>query len=400
MKSYILRPHYLAKISPFINQPLIKVIVGQRRVGKSYLLLQLIDHIRQQYPDANIIYINKELYEFDSIKDYHDLIRYISVKTQADNPNYVFIDEIQDIREFEKAIRSLQSDGNYDIYITGSNANLLSGELATLLSGRYIEFTVYSLSYPEFLKFHKYDNTNDTLMKYIKFGGLPYLIHLELTEDIIYDYLQSIYNSILLKDIVARYQVRNVNFLENLVRFLADNIGNLTTAKRISDFLKNQKINMSPNIILNYLSNLISSNIILKASRLNIEGRKIFEISEKYYFEDLGLRHTLVGYRQSAINQVYENLVYNHLIVNGYKVYIGQLSNREIDFVAEKGNDRLYVQTTYLIPNKQVWEREFGDLLTIKDNFPKFVVSNDESAGGSEKGIEHLHIRDFLTRTW
>ncbi|MBL7066651.1 MAG: ATP-binding protein [Candidatus Marinimicrobia bacterium] len=400
MKSYILRPHYLAKISPFINQPLIKVIVGQRRVGKSYLLLQLIDHIRQQYPDANIIYINKELYEFDSIKDYHDLIRYISVKTQADNPNYVFIDEIQDIREFEKAIRSLQSDGNYDIYITGSNANLLSGELATLLSGRYIEFTVYSLSYPEFLKFHKYDNTNDTLMKYIKFGGLPYLIHLELTEDIIYDYLQSIYNSILLKDIVARYQVRNVNFLENLVRFLADNIGNLTTAKRISDFLKNQKINMSPNIILNYLSNLISSNIILKASRLNIEGRKIFEISEKYYFEDLGLRHTLVGYRQSAINQVYENLVYNHLIVNGYKVYIGQLSNREIDFVAEKGNDRLYVQTTYLIPNKQVWEREFGNLLTIKDNFPKFVVSNDESAGGSEKGIEHLHIRDFLTRTW
>jgi len=138
----------------------------------------------------------------------------------------------------------------------------------------------------------------------------------------------------------------------------------------------------------------------MKASRLNIEGRKIFEISEKYYFEDLGLRHTLVGYRQSAINQVYENLVYNHLIVNGYKVYIGQLSNREIDFVAEKGNDRLYVQTTYLIPNKQVWEREFGDLLTIKDNFPKFVVSNDESAGGSEKGIEHLHIRDFLTRTW
>jgi len=400
MKSYILRPHYLAKISPFINQPLIKVIVGQRRVGKSYLLLQLIDHIRQQYPDANIIYINKELYEFDSIKDYHDLIRYISVKTQADNPNYVFIDEIQDIREFEKAIRSLQSDGNYDIYITGSNANLLSGELTTLLSGRYIEFTVYSLSYPEFLKFHKYDNANDTLMKYIKFGGLPYLIHLELMEDIIYDYLQSIYNSILLKDIVARYQVRNVNFLENLVRFLADNIGNLTTAKRISDFLKNQKINMSPNIILNYLSNLISSNIILKASRLNIEGRKIFEISEKYYFEDLGLRHTLVGYRQSAINQVYENLVYNHLIVNGYKVYIGQLSNREIDFVAEKGNDRLYIQTTYLIPNKQVWEREFGDLLTIKDNFPKFVVSNDESAGGSEKGIEHLHIRDFLTRTW
>ncbi|MBU4443645.1 MAG: ATP-binding protein [Candidatus Marinimicrobia bacterium] len=400
MKSYILRPHYLAKISPFINQALIKVIVGQRRVGKSYLLLQLIDHIRQQYTDANIIYINKELYEFDSIKDYHDLIRYISVKTQADNPNYVFIDEIQDIREFEKAIRSLQSIGNYDIYITGSNANLLSGELATLLSGRYIEFTVYSLSYPEFLKFHKFDNTNDTLMKYIKFGGLPYLIHLELTEDIIYDYLQSIYNSILLKDIVARYQVRNVNFLENLVRFLADNIGNLTTAKRISDFLKNQKINMSPNIILNYLSNLISSNIILKASRLNIEGRKIFEISEKYYFEDLGLRHALVGYRQSAINQVYENLVYNHLIVNGYKVYIGQLPNREIDFVAEKGNDRLYIQTAYLIPNKQVWEREFGNLLTIKDNFPKFVVSNDESAGGSEKGIEHLHIRDFLTRTW
>jgi len=398
MKNYIPRPHYINKILPFIDKEVIKVIIGQRRVGKSFFLYQIMNEIKDKNPEANIIYINKELYEFDQIRNYHDLVNYIKNKKSKNSKNYIFIDEIQDIELFEKALRSFQAEGGYDIYCTGSNAKMLSGDLATYLSGRYIELKIFSLSYPEFLEFHKFENTQEALLNYIKYGGLPYLINLSFQENIIYDYLRNVYNTILLKDIVARHQVRNVAFLENLVKFLTDNIGNILSAKRISDFLKSQRINISPNIVLNYLNYLTSAFFIFKVPRSEISGKKIFEVREKYYFEDLGLRHTIVSYKQSDINKVLENLVYNHLAVSGYDITVGKIGNKEIDFIGTRNGEKLYVQVAYLIPDDNAWQREFGNLLEIKNNFPKIVVSMDEMIGKQYEGINHIHIRIFLSK--
>ncbi|MCX6800185.1 MAG: ATP-binding protein [Candidatus Falkowbacteria bacterium] len=396
MKKYIKRGLYINKIKPYINKNIIKVIVGQRRVGKSYLLFQIMDLIKEQRKTANLIYINKELNEFESIKNYQDLIKYIKQKTKKSCKNYIFIDEIQDINKFEKALRSLNAEELYDIYCTGSNANLLSGELATYLSGRYIEIKVFSLSYKEFLNFHKLKNNPDSFSKYIQYGGLPYLYNLELTEDVVFPYLKNVYNTILLKDIVVRHRIRNVLFLENLVEYLCDNTGSLVSSKKISDFLKSQKINISTNIVLDYLSFLEQAFFIFKVSRSEVQGKKIFEVNEKYYFEDLGLRHSIVGFKQLDINKILENLVFLHLKILGYKVTVGQLGSKEIDFVCEKSGEKMYIQVAYLI-NDENKEREFGNLLLIQDNFPKLVISMDEAIGkNSHEGIKHINIREFL----
>ncbi len=398
IKTYIKRPIYLDRIKPFIDKDIIKVIVGQRRVGKSYLLFQIMDLIKQKHKKANIIYVNKELNEFDNIKNYQDLINYIKKKTIKNKKNYIFIDEIQDIEKFEKALRDLKAKNKYDIYCTGSNANLLSGELATFLSGRYIEIKIFSLSYSEFLIFHKLKDSQDSFLKFIKYGGLPYLINLTLNDEIVYDYLKSIYNTILLKDVVKRYKIRNIFFLENLINYLADNVGSLVSAKKISDFLKSQKINISPNIVLDYLLFLVNAFFVFKVSRINIQGKKIFEINDKYYFEDLGLRNSIIGYKQMDINKIIENLVFLHLQTLGYKITVGQLKNKEIDFVCEKQNKKIYIQAAYLITNENK-EREFGNLLAIQDNYPKMVISCDEMIDQSDyKGIKHINIRNFLNK--
>ena len=251
------------------------MVVGQRRVGKSYLLFQIMDKIKSlnQGKSDNIIYINKELFEFDYLKDYKDLLKFIKEKSKNNKKSYVFIDEIQDIAQFEKALRSLNASGLYDIYCTGSNAKMLSGELATYLSGRYIEIEVFGLSYSEFLVFHKLTDNSDALLKYIKYGGLPYLINLELKDDIIFDYLRNIYNTILFNDVVSRHHIRSIDFLQKLVEYLADNTGSLLSAKKISDFLKSQKINVSPNIILDYLIYLAQAYFIFKVSRLDVQKK-------------------------------------------------------------------------------------------------------------------------------
>jgi len=400
IKTYIKRKYYLNKINPYIDKDVIKVIVGQRRAGKSYLLYQIMDVIKKRgCKKSNIIYINKELHEFDKIRDFKDLLRFIKEKSKGSRRSYVFIDEIQEIKEFEKAVRDLNVSGRYDIYCTGSNADMLSGELATYLGGRYVEIDIYSLSYPEFLLFHKLENSQESLLKYIKYGGLPYLINLKLDDDIVYDYLRNIYNTILFKDVVSRYSLRNIVFLENLVEYLADNTGSLVSAKKISDFLKSQRVDISPNIVLDYLSHLTKAFFVFKVPRSEIRGKKIFEINEKYYFADMGLRHAIIGYKQTDINQILENLVFLHLKILGYKITVGQLGNKEIDFVCEKGGKRLYIQVAYLITNKRTQEREFGNLLAIKDNYPKIVVSMDETAGGEYKGIKHLRVIDFLSNS-
>jgi len=396
IKEYISRQHYLDRIKPYIGKDVIKAITGQRRVGKSYLLFQIMDLITASDPEAQIVYISKELYEFDFIDNYEALLAYIKDKAKAKKNRYVFIDEVQDIDQFERALRSLFAEGGYDIYCTGSNAGLLSGELAAYLSGRYIEIKVFSLSYIEFLDFHKLQNNSGAFLKYIKYGGLPYLINLKLEDDIVYDYLKNIYNTILFKDVVKRHRVRNIAFLERLVIYLADNAGSLVSAKKISDFLKSQKTNISPNVVLNYLSHLESAFFILKVQRSEIAGKKIFEIGEKYYFEDLGLRHTIIGYRQADIGRILENIVFLHLKRSGYEITVGRIGEKEIDFACEKTGGRLYVQVAYMITDQTVHDREFGNLLAIRDNFTKIVVSMDEMTGGEFKGIRHMNIRDFL----
>ncbi len=397
IKDYIKRPLYLDRIRPFMNKDVIKVLVGQRRVGKSYLLLQIIEELAARgFSKDHIIYINKELHEYEVIRDYKDLLQHVRKAEKGKKKTAVLIDEIQDIYQFEKALRDLQAQGRYDIYCTGSNADLLSGELATYLSGRYVEIEVCSLSYPEFLIFHKLEASDSSLLNYMKYGGLPYLVNLGLNDAVVYDYLKGINNTILFKDVVARYHIRNIAFLERLVEYAADNVGSLVSAKKISDFLKSQKTNISPNVVLNYLSCIVNAFLLYKVRRSEIAGKRIFEINEKYYFQDCGLRHALVGYRPSDINKILENMVYMHLRVMGYTITVGKIGAKEVDFVCEKRGERLYVQVAYLIPDKKAREREFGNLLLIPDNYPKVVTSMDKLISGSEKGIQHMHIAEFL----
>ena len=336
------------------------------------------------------------MHDFDNITNYSELIKYVSEKTQTQN-TCLFLDEIQDISQFEKALRHFHASGKYDIYCTGSNANMLSGEMASTLSGRCIEIEVFGLSYLEFLNFHSLDNSKESLRKYMIFGGLPYLKNLTLNEDIVFEYLNNIYNTILLKDIIKRYNIRNAAFLEKLVQYAADNIGSIVSAKKISDYLKSQKTSLSPNIVLNYLSYLTSAFLMFKVQRANIVGKKIFEIGEKYYFEDLGLRHTIVNFSLKDINKILENLVYIHLRRLGYKVTVGVFGKKEIDFVCERAGKKQYVQVTYLISEKATFEREFGNLIAIKDNHPKTVISMD-LIQSEYQGIQHIHIKDFLSK--
>ncbi|SDJ31673.1 hypothetical protein SAMN04487898_102249 [Pedobacter sp. ok626] len=393
--SLIERPSYIDQISPYIKKNLIKVITGQRRVGKSYLLFQLMKLIQDSEERANLIYINKEDLRFDFIKNANDLHEYVHSQLKSEQHNYIFIDEIQDITDFEKALRSLLLDENNDLYITGSNAKMLSGELATYLSGRYIEFNVYSLSYPEFLSFHRLKDTDQSLAHYFKFGGLPYLINLPLNNQA-FEYLKSVYSTIIFRDVVSRYNLRNSLFLEKLVLFLADSIGSLFSAKRISDFLKSQQTNLAPHQIQLYNSYLTSAYIIHEAGRYDIIGKKIFESGSKFYFENTGLRNAIIGYKPNDLGKILENVVYNHLLYLGYKIKVGTMNTQEIDFVCERNGELLYVQVALRLDNEATIEREFGNLLAIPDNYPKIVVTNDEFNGNTQQGIKHIYIRDFL----
>ena len=394
-KDILSRKQYIDKIKPFINKQIIKVITGQRRVGKSYLLYQLIVELQKE-PDNHIIYINKEDIAFSNIKNASQLHDFVKVHFNQKKMNYVFIDEIPEIEDFADALRSLLLIDNIDLYCTGSNAQLLSSDIAGHLSGRYIEITVYSLSYTEFLKFHSLKDNEANLDKYLKYGGLPYLKNLELKDHIVNEYLKNIYNSIVYRDIVNRYAIRNTRFLEQLVLFLADNIGSLFSSKKISDFLKSQKINMAPNQVQIYVQYLVNAFLLFKVSRYDIVGEKIFEIGEKYYFENLGIRNSITGYKINDLGKIMENAVYNHLLFKGNKVQVGVIPHNEINFIAERDGEKSYFQVALSIKQEKTWEREFGNLTKIKNHYPKYVITREPWIGNSYKGINTLSLRAFL----
>ena len=397
---YIKRNNYVEHIKPYIGKPIIKVLTGQRRVGKSYIMLQLCDEVKVVDNKANIIYINCELEVFRSIRTSADLYSYVDSRLISGGGNYLFIDEIQEIESFQDALRSLLAERKCDIYCTGSNANILSGELATYLSGRYMEFDIHSLGYREFLQFHKLENSQDSLTKYISFGGMPFLINLELTREQVFEYLGNVYSTILLKDVVAKENIRNVSFLENLVLYLSDNVGSLFSSNNISKYLKSQKILISPQLVINYLKSLTNAYIIHKVQRADVGGLKIFEIGEKYYFEDIGLCNMIRGGdTASNINKLMENAVFLFLKQSGYNVFVGKLDNREIDFIADKNGRKIYIQVTLSAMDEVVRAREFGNLMEIKDNYPKYVVAlNDMITGYDYKGILYCNLSDFLLR--
>lgn len=393
----------MEKIRIFIDKPVIKVITGMRRSGKSVILKLLRDEIlKNKVSQENIIYLDFESMGTIPLANTDELYSYVLNKAhQTKNRLYIMLDEIQQIQGWEKVIASLRIDIDCDIYITGSNSGLLSADITAALAGRYVQIRIHPLSFAEHLDFTAAmgeDNGKDNnrqFSEFLRYGGLPGIHEMNINTSAVYPYLLDIYNSVLLKDVISRYHIRDIELLERTVHFLMNNVGNIFSAKRISDFLKNQNRRLSTETIYNYLDALESAFLIHKVSRWDIKGKRVLETLEKYYFEDFGIKNALLGYSEDSISGLLENTVYLELRRRGYEVYIGQGVNYEIDFIAVRRDETAYFQVTYLLASPETIEREFSPLLNINDNFPKYVLSLDE-VNFSRQGIQHRNIRDWL----
>lgn len=396
----IVRKKYLSRIISHLNRGMMIILVGQRRVGKSYMLRQLRNWLKENRPEATVVYVNKELIEFSHITTAAELYQLTAPQFAPEGDNYLLIDEVQDIEDYENALRSLHAEDRCQIIATGSNAYIFSSELSTRLAGRYIEIPIYGLSYTEFLEFHGLDDSDDSVTDYLRVGGLPGLRLYDIKDEIhVRDYLQGVYNTIMMRDVVTREKIRNVPFIENLSRFIADNDGKLISTGSIVKFMKSQGEKISDTVTAAYISYLCKALIINSVARYDIHGKKLFEMIFKYYFADHGLRNFLCGFNlRNSIEKIMENVVYLHLLSQGYIVNVGILRAGEVDFVAAKGNATIYVQVTYLLASQETVDREFGNLAAINDNYPKYVVSLDPVAGELMQypGIRHLRLRDFL----
>ena len=396
----ISRKYYADKVDSWIGKGNIIVLVGQRRVGKSFVLKDFIQRHAGD-SDANIIYIDKEKRKFGFIKNHEDLGQYIDAHFIEGKHNYILVDEVQDIDEWERTIISFHTEEHTDIIITGSNSKMLSGEISSKLSGRYVEIPVQSLSYNEFLFFHGLGDSDDSLRIYLNYGGLPGLRIVGLEDDEqVWDYLRSVFNTVMLKDVIERHSIRNIPFLNNLIVFLADTIGKQTSATSISKFMKSEKIDISTNIILDYTSYFTDAKLIDAVKRYDIHGKKLLDSNRKIYFGDIGLRNLISGGdRESDIEKVIENVIYQHLLHLGYQVFIGDLRAGEIDFVCKKPNEVKYVQAAYLIDSDETRKREFGRLQEIKDNYQKYVISMTPLVVRRDyEGILHIGLREFLVK--
>ncbi|MFW5852026.1 MAG: ATP-binding protein [Bacteroidota bacterium] len=395
------RKRYIAAIEPFIQKPIIKVISGIRRCGKSTLLQQIMQLLinTRGVDKEHIVSINKELFEFDAITNYKDLHQYVSdICTKSDTMYYLFIDEVQEIEAWEKAITSFLAEKKYDIYITGSNAHLLSSELATLLSGRYIECVMHTLTFSEYKTIEAVQQQQhmSVFESYLLYGGFPGIHHVALEQSVVRQYLQAIYNTVLLKDVVLKNTIRDTAMLDIIAKYVIDNCGNITTAKSISQYMKSQKRSVSVDTVLHYLHICCNAHIFDKVQRYDIKGKRILETHEKYYMGDVGFKFATVGYKPQDISGQLENLVYLELRVRGYTVYIGKVDDKEIDFIAEKNSQKLYIQVCTALTDEKVVEREYASLEAIKDHFPKLVLSLDTGFETSRNGINWMNIQDFL----
>ena len=394
------RKHYADKVDSWIGKGNIIVLVGPRRVGKSYILKDFIERHSQE-EDINVIYVDKEKKAFKNIKTKDDLDNYIESFYLPGKHNCILVDEVQQIERFEESICIWYTEDNTDVIITGSNSKMLSGDLSTLLAGRYVEIRVHPLTYPEFLEFHGLEDSDDSLMIYLNYGGLPGLRQIGLDSDEhVWAYLSSVFNTIMLKDIIEHHDIRNVPFLNNLIAFYADTTGKLTSANSISKYMKSQGENISSNLVLLYRSFYQEAYLLNAVSRYDIHGKRILESNEKIYWDDLGLRNLKAeGGIDSYIEKVIENAVYKHLCFLGYKVQVGVLGAGEVYFVCTKPDKTAYVQVTYLMGDQSTRNREFGPLEKIRDNHPKYVISATPLlTSRDENGIKHISLREFLTK--
>lgn len=395
---YILREDYLNKIKPFIDKPIIKVITGMRRVGKSTFLKIIKDIELKEIKEENKIYINFEDIKFINITDAISFINYI--KPILDNKKgkvYLFFDEIQLVKNWEKVINSLRLNENYDIYITGSNSSLMSSSISTLLAGRYIQIEMLSFTFKEFCELYTNINLSKEEMfnKYINIGGIPFLKYFDLNEKACSKYLEDLYNTVLIKDIVEYNKIRDVDIFNRILIYVLENIGQTFSARSIHLYFKNENRSITVDSVLNYIEYAIKAYIIKKVPRYDLSGKKILKVEEKYYVQDQGIRYAKGFSNEKNIERILENIVYNELLKRGYDVKIGKFRDKEIDFIAIKGNQKEYYQVSYILETPKTREREFGVYYNIKDNYPKYVLSMDK-INFSENGIIHKNIIDFL----
>lgn len=392
------RPEYLEEVQHYFGKETIIVLTGQRRVGKSYTLMSLRDLLSVSEGN-NVIYINKEKKEWDEIVTYKDLNNYVEQRYAPGKRNYILIDEVQEIKAFEKSVRHWRTEPGIDLVLTGSNAETLSSDLSTLLGARYHEIYIQALTYKDFIRFHKLEEGDEALSLYVNSGGLPGLVKYDIRdENEVYSYAQDVLNTALVKDIILKHKIRNVPFLYNLVRFIADSTGKPVSATGISNYMKGQRSAVSIELVLKYLKYLCDAYIITEVPRFDIRGKRLLQSNNKYYFEDTGIRNSSVETnRDKDIEKVIENIIYHQLIHDGYKVNVGQLLAGEVDFVCVKGKKRVYIQASYIIANEETRQREFGALKGIADNYPKYVISMTPLVSrNDDEGIQHLSLREFL----
>lgn len=395
---FVERKEYIDKIKPFINKPVIKVITGMRRVGKSTFLKIISEKILKDIEESNKIYLNFETLELLKIKTDIELVEYLTplLKDKKDKV-YMFFDEIQLVKNWERVINALRVDDNYDIYITGSNSSLMSSKISTLLSGRYIQIEIQPFNFREFLKLYSDKNLvyEELFKKYINIGGIPFLKYFDLDENSCAKYLQDLYNTVIVKDVIEYNKVRDVDMFNRILTYVFENIGQTFSSRSIQKFLKNENRNISVDTILNYLEYAKSAYIIKKVPRYDVVGKKILSVDEKYFITDHGLRYAKGFSNEKNIERILENIVYIELLSRGYKVNIGRVNDKEIDFIAVKGDKKEYYQVSYLLETEETRNREFGVYQKVEDNYPKYVLSMDK-INFSQNGIIHLNIIQFL----
>ena len=395
------RPVYVDKIMAYVDTPFVKILTGVRRCGKSTILKMIMERLKTErnIPEDRIISCRFDSMEYEDMtaKQIYTLLK---EKLSPAGKTYLFLDEVQEIKGWEKIVNSLASDFDVDLYITGSNSRMMSSEIATYLTGRYVSFRIFTLSFGEYLMFKsKFANVGEPkteLANYVRLGGFP-ATHLQAySQDEIYTIVRDIYNSTIFSDIVKRNQVRKIDQLERVVKYTFSNVGNTFSAKSIADYLKSERRSLDNETVYSYLDKLEKAYLLHRCSRYDLQGKEILKTQEKFYLADVALRYSVLGYNADSVASSLENIVYLELCRRGYTVYVGKTSDGEIDFVAVRQNEKIYVQVTQEINSEKTEKREYNRLLEIPDNYPKFVLTTDEFAGGNYEGIKTMHIADFL----